>query len=179
VSDRRSPCLLVEDDVAGVPGAEPHPVLVDATLLEQRYDHAGDTEGAHQPKGECSWKELTRAVPSALVAQRHVPRLERVYSLLKRVRLVTTRCKRLAASAVLLDMRTVTIKATKSLNPAPSYLRPPVRRLGRKSWRYAPRTDPGSWPPRSSSACAPCDHSTCSPPSQRHSTRRAHWAPRT
>jgi hypothetical protein len=28
--------VLVEDDVAGDPGAEPHPVLVDATLLEQR-----------------------------------------------------------------------------------------------------------------------------------------------
>jgi hypothetical protein len=61
--------LLVEDDVAGDPGAEPHPVLVDATLLEQRDDHAVDTEGAHQPKG-MQLEELTRAMPGAWGEQR-------------------------------------------------------------------------------------------------------------
>jgi hypothetical protein len=55
--------LLVEDDVAGDPGAERRPVLVDTILLEQWHDHAGENEGAPQPQ-ENPVEELTPAVSS-------------------------------------------------------------------------------------------------------------------
>ena len=46
------------------------------------------------------------------------PRLERAYSVLERVRLVATRCKCLAASAMLFGMMTVTIKTTIKSQPS-------------------------------------------------------------